>query len=165
MKSIAIIRIRRNRMRLLILSLLVLLTAPVSQAVAGDCCNHCGCTQNFVKVCRVVCETRKVTEHCWRCVCEDYCMPGKSEKCGCSWIPSCGKVRTRKKLIRYTITREVPVYKCVVEYRCCNCEGECGSNLSCVEKGPQKTPPAAAKTSLHRIPQQESPRTLPVPNR
>ena len=41
--------------------------------------------------------------------------------------PKCGHVRCRKKLVKKEITCEVPVYKCVVEYVCCDCCGpSCG---------------------------------------
>jgi len=64
--------------------------------------------------------------------CEDYCIPGPShrEVChtGCSdcpkvvhWKVSCGKVRTRKLLVREEEIKKVPVTKCTVEYLCPLC--------------------------------------------
>lgn len=40
-----------------------------------DCCKHCGCK----KVCKVVCETKKVTKTIWQVQCEEFCpqLPGR----------------------------------------------------------------------------------------
>ena len=60
--------------------------------------------------------------------------------------PKCGKVRTRKKLVKKEITCEVPVYKCVVV--CCNagCNAGCGEAASAEatvseEKATRAAPP------------------------
>lgn len=105
---------------LVIVSIIVALATMRVQA-GSDCCCHCGCHSNLQKVCRLVCDTRKVTETHYGVKCEDICLPGTSHKCGCEWIPSCGKVKTVKKLTKYETTKEVPTYKCVVETVCRNC--------------------------------------------
>src|SRR5688500_7438152 len=45
-------------------------------------CDHCGHAGACQKVCRLVCETKKVEVTCWGCKCEDFCVPGPS-KPGC----------------------------------------------------------------------------------
>jgi len=118
-------------------------------------CAICGCHAPCKKVCRLVCETKKVEETVWEVQCEDFCplLPkifGK--KCGCGDagcgqdpaasggcevgcgkeppLPQCGKSRTKKTLVKKTITKEVPVYRCVVEYVCDGCEGGCGATAA-----------------------------------
>src|SRR5688572_30701220 len=50
-----------------------------SEAFAGDCsCAHCGCSCACQKVCRLVCEEKKVEIICWACNCQDFCLPGPS---------------------------------------------------------------------------------------
>lgn len=104
---------------------LVLLAALVGNAArttgSEACCQHCGCNCNVRKVCKLVCENKKVTDHHYDVKCEDICLPGKSHKCGCDWIPSCGRVKTVKKLVKIETSKMVPSYKCVVEYYCCDC--------------------------------------------
>lgn len=112
-------------------------------------CDHCGCSAPCQKVCRLVCETKKVEIVCWGCKSEDFCIPGPSkrgckhcesvcENCagGCDpngvchqpkkfvwydWIPGCAKVQTRKKLMKKVITKEIPNYKWKVETLCGTC--------------------------------------------
>ena len=94
-----------------------------------DCaCNHCGCCDQHVrKVCRVKCEMKDVKTTKYGMVCEDYCLPGHGEKCGCQHVPSCGCVRTKHKLTKFEEVKKVPTYKCVVEYLCDNCCHACGA--------------------------------------
>lgn len=122
---------------------------------AGARCGQCGCHAPCKKVCRVVCEMKKVEITCWEVKCEDFCAPlprlcgrgcggdpgcgdcGAEPSCGncdsckagcgekCIQPPKCGKVRSKKTLVKKTVAKEVPVYKCVVEYVCCDCSG-CG---------------------------------------
>lgn len=97
-------------------------------------CQHCGCCQNCKKVCRLKCEKKKETKTEYTCECEDFCIPGPSKKCGVKkehdcqghhrtilWQPTCARVRTRKKLVKKEVTKEVPDYKWVVEEYCCVC--------------------------------------------
>jgi hypothetical protein len=99
-------------------------------AAAGDCCQHCGCRDNCCKVCRVICETKKVPKPIYDCECEDFCVPGPSscevcyDECGCKqrvFTPGCGTVRTRVKLVKKENFEEKKVYKRVVEDLCCQC--------------------------------------------
>ena len=46
------------------------------------CCNYCGGCCECQKVCRLVCEEKKVEVICWGCKCEDFCVPKRSKK-GC----------------------------------------------------------------------------------
>jgi hypothetical protein len=108
-------------------------------ALAGDCCQHCGCNSGIRKVCRLTCEVKKVPETTYSCECEDFCVPGRSLKCGSvcetdcngcehckpNWVPQCASVYTRSTLKKTTVDKEKKVYKWVVEYVCDNCSGKC----------------------------------------
>lgn len=136
----------RNRLYQITLIALATATVAPSRAHAGGC-QHCGCDTACNKVCRLVCEEKKVTVTCWGCKCEDFCVPGPS-KPGCKncdlvcetcdnpdaimaqpkkfvwteWIPGCATVHTRKKLMKRTVVKTVPSYKWVVENLCAKCE-------------------------------------------
>jgi hypothetical protein len=113
----------------------VLLCACAAAIVrAGDCCQRCGCHSACHKVCRVVCEIKKVPKTEYDCECEEFCVPGKSERCltydecgkrQCVYTPVCGQVRTRTKLVKKQVIEEKPSYKWVVEDLCCNCAASC----------------------------------------
>ena len=125
----------------------------------GGCCTDCGC-----KTCKLVCETKTIKVIRWGCECEDVCLAPKScegctrcdgecspscDSCGCNkkpdthivwkeWTPGeCGDVRTRKKLVKYEVTKVVPSFKWVVE----KCES-CGCASSCAPCGGEMAPPA-----------------------
>ncbi|MCS7303879.1 MAG: hypothetical protein NZ602_02060 [Thermoguttaceae bacterium] len=134
------------------------------QPAQADCepqvaCAVCGCPRPCKKVCRVVCETKKVEETVWEVECEEFCplLPkifGRKGACAgadcgpelsdCGVCaagggkelcpPQCGKPRCKKTLVKKTVTKEVPVYRCVVEHVCGVC---CGA-----EPAGQPTPPA-----------------------
>ena len=127
------------------LAIAILAFAAPRAASAGDdcCCQHCGCHDNLQKTCRLVCEQKEIKETKYSCKCEDFCIPGPSTRCGkececdgnslfghtCKWIwqPSqCAKVQTKKVLVKEVVTKKVPSYKWVVEYKCGGC-GNCGS--------------------------------------
>ncbi len=140
--------------RILLWSLLTVgaITNIVGQAHAQDrCCAHCGGLEGCRKVCRLVCEEKKITTTCWGCKREDFCVPGPSVlgerhcelvcddssdlKAPCvqpkksvwnEWIPGgCAKVYTKTKLLKRTITKTVPSFKWVVEDLCPQCEANC----------------------------------------
>ncbi len=147
---------------------------------AGDgCCSHCGGRQSCQKVCRLVCEEKKVDVVCWGCLCEDFCLP-KHNKPGCThckwlcadcnsacdpeaphvepkrfvwtdWIPGCATMHTRKKLMKKTEPVTVKNFTWVVEDLCQHCEANCGSAV--VEPADDVPPPpniAGAKL-LHSV--------------
>lgn len=130
--------------------------APPIKADDGSCCHHCGCQSSCKKVCRLVCETKKVKEPCYSCECEDFCLPGPSKCCGhrvvcepCGkthkekiWQPSCGCVKTRKKLVKTEIEKEVCVYKCEVVYLCNRCCQDCDSCQEAAAAQPAEQPAA-----------------------
>lgn len=109
------------------LQLAVLALWPMSIAV-GEACPQCGgCLK---KVCRPVCETKEVKDIEWGVVFEEFCVPGPSQRvtrvdeCGRStaqWVPACGQVRTRKKLVKKEVARQVPSVRWVVETVGCDC--------------------------------------------
>ncbi len=119
------------------LLLAVALACSEWSAVYADCCSHCGCNDNSCcKVCCLVPEVKKVTKPVYDCECEDFCVPGKSECCvGCDecgnrkliYTPTCGRVRTRAKLVKKTETKEVKTFKCVVVDMCARCAQQCNA--------------------------------------
>jgi hypothetical protein len=137
-------------------------------ALGGECCACCGCHDSCQKVCRLVCEEKKVDVICWGMKCEDFCLPGPSKPCckqcdvvcdDCGkkhkegdpvatphrfiwrdWIPSThANIYTKKKLMQRIDTKKVPSYKWVVEDLCRKCESKTES--ASVEPGAQ-IPPA-----------------------
>ncbi len=130
---------------------LVAVAAITVRAFAGSgCCVHCGREENCQKVCRLVCEDKKITTTCWGFKSEDFCVPGPSQR-GCThcetvcdecpgpkgpcvqpqklvwteWMPgSSAKVYTKKKLMKRTVTKTVPSYRWVVEDVCSQCQLE-----------------------------------------
>ena len=147
--------------RSILAAITLVFTAPCV-ATAGDCCcSHCGCNSQCHKVCRLVCEEKKVDVICWGSKCEYFCLPRCStpgcqhceevcgpcgEDCDCTkphgspkrfvwtdWIPGCAKVHKRTKLMQKIVTKKVPSYKWVVEDLCPTCEAGC--QTAAVEPG------------------------------
>jgi len=90
-------------------------------AFAGGMCQVCQCQPAVKKVCVPVWTTKKVTKTVWDCKCEDICIPGPKLPHRCT--AECGKVRTVRRLIRRTITIEVPVCHWVTKEVCGDCCG------------------------------------------
>lgn len=114
-------------------------------------CAHCGRGGECCKVCRLVCEDKKVEINCWGVKCEEFCVPchGQEcerhceivcEDCDCDpeapsskpkkfvwtrWLPTKAEMLTRHKLMKKTITKNVPTYKWVVEDLCAQCSANC----------------------------------------
>jgi hypothetical protein len=81
-------------------------------------CGHFQCDCQCNTVCQPTIEMKKIEEVCWECECKTVCLAGPS--CGCKG--TCGLSRQVKRLIRKTVTREVPVVKCnAVEGAACGC--------------------------------------------
>lgn len=118
------------------------------------CCQLCG-VQSCSKVCRLVCEEKKVSVTCWGVEDEEFCVPGRGVKvcthceevCECQdepgevqsrpklwswreWQP-CGdpELRTKRKLMRKTVVKKVPTYKWVVQDLCEECRTASPSDL------------------------------------
>ncbi|MGE0757480.1 MAG: hypothetical protein AB7F89_11065 [Pirellulaceae bacterium] len=103
-------------------------------AGSPGCCTSCGCGETRL-VCRIVPEVKKETKTRWVVECEEVCLPGRTQssaECTCTSghatpcphcvaHPACGRVITKKKLIRKTETIEKPGFKCVLERICCEC--------------------------------------------
>jgi hypothetical protein len=122
----------------------------------------------------VYCATKKVTEYKYRCVCEEICIPGVTPICkrdaACGGSGECAggcgacnsgcqegcagrcKIHEVRKLVKYPVTKEVPVRKCTVEWVCpkCGC-GQCGST-SAATAAPAAPGPAAPAPSLKTPP-------------
>jgi hypothetical protein len=132
-------------------------------------CARCGCEEPCKKVCRLVCEEKKVEVVCWGCKCEDFCVPGPGcptcEHCNCvcqscgkdgtpskvcsapkrlvwyDWRPSFAQMYTKTKLMRRTEVVKVPTYKWVVEDVCCDCARGCDcSDCVAIDVGPAPGP-------------------------
>lgn len=149
----------------------------MEQLVYGEpgCCARC--TQACVcqKRTRVICEMKKVKKTVFDCECEDVCGLNPSSMfpeslfgislwghkkvgCGetgcsdcaagcCTKAPIASHCRTRKILVKKTITVEVPVYKCVVEYCCDGCGSAIGfaDNVSSQTAAKEQEVPYVAK--------------------
>jgi len=155
-------------------------------AVAQDCCGTPDCCarcsvrthcQQFA--CQVVCEVKKVKKTCWVVECEEFAplLPGCRQRCRdccdtggcgvtscgsrskCEVPPRCGKARVRKKLVKKSVTVEVPVYKTVVQHLCSGC---CTSGCG-VEAGEVAAPSAAPVAPAPAPIPKEARQTLLVP--
>lgn len=139
-----------NLIRLLLATAVCAMTTSASFA-GGLCCKICGEDGECRKVCRLECTEKKIATTCWSFKEEDFCLPLPShptcshEECVCDdcdpdapkphfptirfwreWSPAaCGKVFTRRKLMKKTVTKTVPSYKWVVEELCPACEANC----------------------------------------
>lgn len=139
--------------------------SAADSAVAGEQrCAACGGCDDCEKCCRLVCEEKKVEVTCWGYRCEDFCLPGHSNR-GCKhsdtvcedcnrdpeapfakpkkfvwydWIPGCSEgVCTKRKLMKKTVTTKVPTVKWVVEDLCFACQEKAANG---------EAPPAEVKT-------------------
>ena len=125
------------------------------------------------KTCQVVCEMKEVKSTVWTVECEEFCAPlpgcgiGCSDHSSCNTgcddesclaaqksvaCPTCGPLRTRKKLVPKEVSTKVPVYRCVVK-DCGRCSDD-GSDKQSTPAAPSQTPPqrkdGAAPTSPPR---------------
>jgi hypothetical protein len=75
-------------------------------------------------------DIKKVTKTTYSCECEDFCVPGPSQRCvvcdECGnkqhvYTPTCATMRTRKRLVKHDTTTEQKTYKWVVENLCSQC--------------------------------------------
>ncbi len=123
----------------IIASVAVFGTLAAAAYAGGGKCQHCGAGRGDL-VCHLVKSTKTVTKTCYDCTSEDVCVPGPSTKCKkhvepadgkcnflCNitwteWIPGCAKMRTRNKLTKYIVKKEVPSYKWVVSKCCDGCK-------------------------------------------
>ncbi len=107
-----------------------------------SCCDNCGCACSPQKVCRMICETKKVPKTTYTFQHEDVCIPGPSERVRCAdgaaagteecgepynkkrnwlWFPQCAEVKTRTKLVKTVTEKEEIAPRWVVEYLCPSC--------------------------------------------
>ena len=147
--------------------------------IAGDggsapCGRAAACQTN----CRLVPEGKRVDVVCWGCKCEDFCVPGPSkpgcrhcdavcESCMASgdstlplagtksfvwteWLPSSARVYTKKKLLKRTVSANIPSYKWKVEQSSSPAEGECRSASMPPGTDVLPTSAADAKPKPHR---------------
>ena len=113
-------------------------TVQLSLAQPPTCCRACGCSQLQI-VCRLVPDVKKETKTKWVVECQPVCLPGRTrcvDECvpdpncpGGTCVvktrqPSCGRIITKKKLVKKTETCEKPGFKCIAETVCVSC-GRC----------------------------------------
>ena len=96
-------------------------------------CYGCECEDYCLpgKSCRGCLHSENNCEENCDCNCDcdhghGHCKECKDQKPWCclewfDWKPSCAEVRTRKKLIKYVVTKEVPSWKWEVEEVCSGC--------------------------------------------
>lgn len=133
-------------------STVILIAAATATKAGNHGCARCGREQSCQKVCRLVREEKKVNIVCWGCKCEDFCLPGHSDRdckhceavcetdeCNqdgvCSkakpfvwydWLPGCSKgIATKNKLMKKTVVKTIPSYKWIVEDLCSQCLKQC----------------------------------------
>lgn len=128
--------------KLLYAFVVCLVSAPLGALALdslGGHCSHCGCCCECQKVCRMICETKEVKKITYSCKCEDFCVPGPSQKCdtGCCncghckdcrermYIPTAAYIKTRKVPVKHEEVVKKPTYRFVVEYLCPTCAGKC----------------------------------------
>ena len=107
-----------------------------------ECCSNSGCQEGCGE--SACCETG--CDSCGDC---DPCASLQDRK---YVTPRCGKVRTRKKLVKDTITCEVPSFKCVVT--ACDACGACSDSQEVIteEAAPAPTEAPAPPTAIHSAP-------------
>lgn len=85
---------------------------------------------------------------------------GTCEKAKCLVPPQCGKVRTKKVLVKKEYEVEVPVYKCVAKFLC----GECGVDPAVIGPKPGPGPaPGPAPVPVPPVPTPGSMQGVPIP--
>ncbi len=122
--------------------------APLPSLLGGRCHGECGGT----------CESCQATPGCATCAQGGECCATCKEKPLVP--PKCGKVRTKKTLVKEEYEVEVPTYKCVVVYLCGQCceQGAVEAGQSCAvaltsptpaPKTPTPDPAAPSPTGAH----------------
>ena len=164
-----------NTLRLLLASSLVALGWALPVA-AQHACSRCGCTRGVHKYCRLVCEEKEIKKTCYSTEVEDFCVPGRSIRCGeacdgCErytlWQPTCARVRTRHKLVKREVVTRRPSWKWVVEDLCGDCCQELAREDLPMALQPERAgpPEASALHASHEatppVPGKERRRLLP----
>ena len=110
--------------------------------VSADHCQQCGCACTPQKVCRSICEVKKVPETVYSTTCEEICVAGPSEafcspacddgasrrwwwpwgqRSQVQYVPQCAELRTRTKLVKKTVDKDKVVYRWSIEALCPTC--------------------------------------------
>ena len=120
---------------------------------------NCDCDRGGTKACQVVCEMKEIKKTVWTVECEEFCapLPGCGIRCSdhssCDTkcddqpcfaaqksppCPTCGPLRSRKKLVPKEVSSKVPVYRCVVK-----------DNGHCCDDGADKESPTPRRLRTH----------------
>ncbi len=165
--------------------------APLAVLASEAVCGHCGCDRGCVRVCRLVRETKEIEVTFWACCDEDVCVPGPACRgrersvaievqgpqdgdCNCigclcqrlswhRWSPGKATIKSRKKLYKKTVTREIPTYRWVVEDICPACESRLAA-VTVDRKATIPPPPAGVRVAAVSRRPPETP-SRPVENR
>ena len=80
----------RSRLNVLVITGICLASfLPNVSAAANEFTFECGSVPTCGKVCKLVCETKKLTAVCYACECDEICIPGPSRR-GCKHCATCG---------------------------------------------------------------------------
>jgi hypothetical protein len=101
---------------------LLICVGAISPLSASDFFVGCRTRPACGKVCKLVCETKKITAVCYGCECTEICIPSHSRR-GCKHCESC-------------CGEECYNESCCGD-ACANCECEGRGCLSCQDKGPE----------------------------
>ena len=107
---------------------------------------NCGCEHGCCNGCNGCAACGAEPTCCERC--GKKCDPCAAEKNKCCVPPKCGKVRTKKVLVKKEVVCQVPSYKCVVVYTCPNC---CDGQMPSVP-AKSATPAAPPSKTTERAP-------------
>jgi hypothetical protein len=131
----------------------IFLTAASIFAGSEKCCAKCGCQQDLQCVCRPIHTTKYIEITCWDSVCEDVCLPPRTQCKACcaacndttsqrangeiAAADACQvvKIRSCNKLVRKTYLQPIPTVVWIVEYLCphCRCADKSYSPMPCEE--------------------------------
>jgi hypothetical protein len=64
--------------------------ANCSTASDGICCPQCGCREGLVPVCHQYWTVKKETTYCYKCICEEICVPGPRGGCNTGFLGQFG---------------------------------------------------------------------------
>lgn len=120
--------------------------------VMPNCGHRCGCGCDNCKTAQAKCESCEDKDA--GCPKHDPCAAEKNKH----YVPpKCGRVREVKKLTPKEVVCQVPVYKCVVEYCCPQCDGQEKVAPKAAAPLPPAAPAPAPKTTHHWTPSEEMP--------
>ena len=108
---------------------------PACVAAAGQACDCPNCCGAACKICVPEPAKKKIEKVNYSCKCKDFCVKGcpglhnrtckDCQGCDVENCPTCGKVRTKKVLIKKVKVTECDTFKCVPQAACDMAGGTC----------------------------------------